>query len=46
MDDPVLFSGYLPNFFDPTRVLKSDAILVRQWRGHTHTFLVREDGFV
>jgi hypothetical protein len=20
--------------------------LVRQWRGHTHTFLVREDGFV
>jgi hypothetical protein len=34
------------NSFDPTKVLKSGAILVRQWRGHTHTVLVREDGFV
>jgi hypothetical protein len=34
------------NSFDPTRVLKSGAILVRQWRGHTHTVLVREDEFV
>jgi hypothetical protein len=32
------------NSFDPTRVLKSGATLVRQWRGHTHTALVREDG--
>jgi hypothetical protein len=31
--------------FDPSRVLKSGATLVRQWRGHTHTVLVREDGF-
>ena len=31
--------------FDPGRVLKSGATLVRQWRGHTHTVLVREDGF-
>ena len=30
------------NSFDPTRVLKSGATLVRQWRGHTHTVLVRE----
>jgi hypothetical protein len=30
---------------DPGRVLKSGATLVRQWRGHTHTVLVREDGF-
>jgi len=26
-------------------VLKTGATLVRQWRGHTHTVLVREDGF-
>jgi hypothetical protein len=26
-------------------VLKTGASLVRQWRGHTHTVLVREDGF-
>ena len=27
------------------RILKTGATLVRQWRGHTHTVLVREDGF-
>jgi hypothetical protein len=26
-------------------VLKAGSTLVRQWRGHTHTVLVREDGF-
>jgi hypothetical protein len=31
--------------FDPDIVLKTGATLVRQWRGHTHTVLVREDGF-
>jgi len=31
--------------FDPDMVLKTGASLVRQWRGHTHTVLVREDGF-
>ena len=31
--------------FDPGMVLKIGARLVRQWRGHTHTVLVREDGF-
>jgi hypothetical protein len=31
--------------FDPDGVLKNGATLVRQWRGHTHTVLVREDGF-
>jgi hypothetical protein len=31
--------------FDPARVLKTGAILVRQWRRHAHTVLVREDGF-
>jgi hypothetical protein len=31
--------------FGPGMVLKTDASLVRQWRGHTHTVLVREDGF-
>jgi hypothetical protein len=31
--------------FDPGSVLKTGATLVRQWRGHTHTVLVREDGF-
>src|SRR6267154_4823123 len=31
--------------FDPGIVLKPGATLVRQWRGHTHTVLVREDGF-
>jgi hypothetical protein len=31
--------------FDPDRVLKTGATLVRQWRGHTHTVLVGEDGF-
>ena len=31
--------------FDPGGVLKTGATLVRQWRGHTHTVLVREDGF-
>jgi hypothetical protein len=31
--------------FDPGIVLKTGANLVRQWRGHTHTVLVREDGY-
>jgi Protein of unknown function (DUF2924) len=31
--------------FDPGVVLKSGTTLVRQWRGHAHTILVREDGF-
>ena len=31
--------------FDPEIVLKTGATLVRQWRGHTHTVLVSEDGF-
>ena len=31
--------------FDPGMVLKTGATLVRQWRGHTHTILVREEGF-
>jgi hypothetical protein len=31
--------------FLPGIVLKSGSTLVRQWRGHTHTVLVREDGF-
>jgi Protein of unknown function (DUF2924) len=31
--------------FYPRMVLKSGATLVRQWRGHTHTVLVREGGF-
>ena len=31
--------------FDPNVVLKTGARLVRQWRGRTHTVLVREDGF-
>jgi hypothetical protein len=31
--------------FDPGIVLKSGTSLVRQWRGYTHTVLVREDGF-
>jgi hypothetical protein len=31
--------------FDPGVVLKTGARLVRQWRGHTHTVLVLEDGF-
>jgi hypothetical protein len=31
--------------FDLGGALKTGAILVRQWRGHTHTVLVREDGF-
>jgi hypothetical protein len=29
----------------PTLWLKTGATLVRQWRGHTHTVLAREDGF-
>jgi hypothetical protein len=28
----------------PGIVLKTGTTLVRQWRGHTHTVLVREDG--
>ena len=31
--------------FDPGIVLKTGATLVRQWGGHAHTVLVREDGF-
>ena len=31
--------------FDPAVVPKTGARLMRQWRGHTHTVLVREDGF-
>ena len=31
--------------FDPGIVPKTGARLMRQWRGHTHTVLVREDGF-
>jgi hypothetical protein len=31
--------------FDPSTVPKTGATLVRQWRGNTHTVLVREDGF-
>ena len=30
---------------DPSLVLKAGTILVRQWRGHTHTVLVHKDGF-
>jgi hypothetical protein len=30
---------------DPGLVLKAGTTLVRQWRGHTHTILVRNDGF-
>jgi hypothetical protein len=30
---------------DPGRVLKAGTTLVRQWRGHTHTILVHNDGF-
>jgi len=29
----------------PGVVLKAGSTLVRQWRGHTHTVLVRENGF-
>ena len=31
--------------FEPGVVLKAGTTLVRQWRGRTHTILVREDGF-
>src|SRR5215471_12965723 len=31
--------------FDPGLVPKTGTMLVRQWRGHAHTVLVREDGF-
>jgi hypothetical protein len=31
--------------FDPGGALKTGATLVRQWRGHIHTVLVREEGF-
>ena len=30
---------------DPALVPKVGATLVRQWRGHVHTVLVRDDGF-
>jgi hypothetical protein len=32
-------------FFDPGVVPKTGTTLVRQWRGHAHTVLVRKDGF-
>ena len=31
--------------FDPAAVLKTGTTLVRQWRGHTHAVLVRDNGF-
>jgi hypothetical protein len=31
--------------FDPAVLPKAGTTLVRQWRGHAHTILVREDGF-
>jgi hypothetical protein len=31
--------------FDPGIAPKSGSTLVREWRGHAHTVLVREDGF-
>src|SRR5215467_4284933 len=31
--------------FDPGIVPKTGTTLVRQWRGHAHTVLVRENGF-
>ena len=31
--------------FDPVATLKTGTTLVRQWRGHTHAVLVRDDGF-
>jgi hypothetical protein len=31
--------------FDPSIAPKTGTTLVLQWRGHTHTVLVREDGF-
>jgi hypothetical protein len=31
--------------FDPGIMPKTGTTLVRQWRGHTHAVLVREDGF-
>jgi hypothetical protein len=31
--------------FDPGIMPKTGTMLVRQWRGHTHTVLVRKDGF-
>ena len=31
--------------FDPGVVLKTGTTLVRQWRGHAYSVLVREDGF-
>jgi Protein of unknown function (DUF2924) len=30
---------------DPDTVLRTGTTLVREWRGHAHTVLVREDGF-
>jgi len=30
---------------DPGIILRTGTTLVRQWRGHTHTVLVREEGF-
>src|SRR5262249_37961830 len=32
-------------FFNPGITLRSGVTLVRQWRGRTHTVLVRDDGF-
>ena len=30
---------------DPNPVLKTGTTLVREWRGHAHTVLVRDNGF-
>jgi hypothetical protein len=43
-------AGHLPGChisisFDPGGALNTGATLVRQWRGRTHTVLVREEGF-
>ena len=34
-----------PMATDPSLALKAGTTLVRQWRGHTHTVLVHNDGF-
>jgi hypothetical protein len=41
----VLAAEFEKGSFDPGIVPKTGATLMRQWRGHTHTVLVREDGF-
>ena len=39
------FPRSAPRVADPGLVLKAGTTLVRQWRGHTHTVLVHNDGF-